>query len=431
MTGTLSPRRWLAFLGPGILLAATSIGSSHLLMSPEAGARFGHELLWLILAVHLVKYPAFELAPRYVAARGESLLDAYARAPGPRNWALWMGLADMTAQGIGVIAALVGLTASFVVAAFGVGDIVSWSLALVVVLLLLLRFGHYAALRGINLALLVLLSLGTVLAFSAALPEPAAFAAGLLPSIPGDSLLLIAAILGFMPTSVAVSIWQSLWALEHGRFGGPSATPDERKSALRRGLVDLRIGYGLSAVLAVCFLSLGATLLAPRNLVPEGPEVALVLSRLYTLVLGDWMRPVILAMAFAALFTTCYTLMDGLPRSFVATRRVLAGSPAHDPTRGGAEVDRRYWIFLLPVTFGGMVLVAMLPDPALLVKAVAVLGLLLSPVYYLLNLWAVLRLVDDPELRPGRATLTIAWIGVATLLVAVVLALRTTFGAGA
>ncbi|MEM9553719.1 MAG: Nramp family divalent metal transporter [Acidobacteriota bacterium] len=428
--------RWLhasplRHLGPGMLLAATSIGSSHILMSPEAGARFGYSLLWLVVAAHLVKYPAFELAPRYVAARGESLLDAYARAPGPKNWAIWLGIADMTAQGVGVIAALVGLTATFVVEAFGVGGVASWSLALTALLLLLLRFGHYAALRGINLALLVLLSAGTLLAFSAAPPEPTAFASGLVPVLPDGSLFLIAAILGFMPTSVAVSVWQSLWALEQGRFGDPSDAPEDRRRHLRRGLFDLRLGYGLSALLAVCFLSLGATLLAPRGLVPEGTEVALVLSRLYTLVLGDWMRPVVLAMAFAALFTTCYTLMDGLPRSFVAARHVLAGRPAHAAADPHAEVDRLYWTFLLPVTFGGMAILALLPDPAFLVKAVAVLGLLLSPVYYILNLWAVLRLVDDPALRPGRASVALSIAGIVSLMFAAGLVLATSFGAGA
>ncbi|RME27398.1 MAG: divalent metal cation transporter, partial [Deltaproteobacteria bacterium] len=45
-------RAW-NILGPGILLAATSIGASHLVLSPQAGARFGYSLLWLVLASHL------------------------------------------------------------------------------------------------------------------------------------------------------------------------------------------------------------------------------------------------------------------------------------------------------------------------------------------------------------------------------------------
>ena len=87
------PNLWQR-LGPGILLAATSIGASHLVLAPQAGARFGFELWWLVLLAHLVKYPAFEFGPRYAAATGQSLLSGYARMPGPRGCALWLFLSS-------------------------------------------------------------------------------------------------------------------------------------------------------------------------------------------------------------------------------------------------------------------------------------------------------------------------------------------------
>jgi Mn2+/Fe2+ NRAMP family transporter len=392
-------------------------------MSPEAGARFEYKLVWLIIVVHLLKYQAFECAPRYVAAERKSLLDAYAKAPGPRNWAIWMGLVDMSLQALGLVAALIGLTASFLTAALG-GKLQLWALAIAFGLLAMLRWGRYATLRGLNLILMLALAGGTLLAFIGAPPSAKAMLQVFKPQIPAGSLLLVTAILGFMPTSVAVSIWQSLWALEQGRFrpGSPDS-PAERRERLRQGLLDLRLGYGLSAVLAILFVSLGATLLHPRGLVPEGPEVAMTLSRLYTLAIGEWMQPVFLLMAFFALLTTCSTMMDGFPRSFVAALRVLRGQPS----AGGGE-GRTYWFFLLTVTFGGMALLASLPDPALLVKGVGAFGLLLSPVYFALNLWAVTRCVDDPALRPGRFAIGISILGILFLALTAILLLWTTFG---
>ncbi|MEO1365828.1 MAG: Nramp family divalent metal transporter [Acidobacteriota bacterium] len=418
----------LRHLGPGLLLAATSIGASHLLMSPEAGARFELGLVWLVVAVHILKYPAFEAAPRYVAARGESLLDAYAAAPGPKHWALWLGLVDMTIQAVGLIAALVGLTASFLRAAVGGPSIPVWSVGLTVLLLALLAVGHYKALRLINIVLLLGVAAGTAVAALAAPPPLVPFAKSLvLPSFPDGSLVLVAAILGFMPTSVAVSLWHSLWALEQ-RERTPAAgdaAPGSRAALerLRRGLVDLRLGYGLSAALAVAFVTLGATVLFPRGLVPEGTDVALTLSQLYTVVLGKWMQPLVLAMAFAALFTTCYTMMDGLPRSFVAATRALRSQPT---TVGGA--DRHYWIFLVSVTVAGMAILAVVPDPAFLVKVIGALGLLFSPIYYTLNMWAVTRRIDDPRLRPGLALQTLALIGIVSMAATAGLILWTTLG---
>jgi len=407
----------LRSLGPGILLAATSVGASHILMSPEAGARFEYGLVWLVVAVHLLKYPAFEFAPRYVAARGESLLDAYARAPGPKNWALWMGLVDMGLQAVGVLAALLGLTASFLVAATGRFSIPLWSLLLALVLLAALRWGRYASLRAVNLLLMLALAAGTLLAFLAAPPPLAALPQMVKPSLPDGSIILVAAILGYMPTSVAVSIWQSLWALEQGRFreGAGANTKEDRLRRLKEGLADLRLGYGLSALLAVAFTCLGAVLLHPRGLVPEGEAVALTLSNLYTLVLGEWMKPVFLSMAFCALLTTCYTSMDGFPRTFVAALKALRREKASHRADSSLE-DRAYWPFLLTATIGGMALLAAVPDPVVVVKIVGAFGLLLSPFYYGLNLWAVTKGIDDPDLRPSRFTVALSLLGIATLV---------------
>ena len=50
------------------------------------------------------------------------------------------------------------------------------------------------------------------------------------------------------------------------------------------------VGYGLSIVLAVMFISLGANLLQPRGLTPDGIEVALTLSTIYTEIYLKYMR---------------------------------------------------------------------------------------------------------------------------------------------
>ena len=62
-------------------MAATAIGTSHIILSPVAGARFGYALLWLVLFSHLFKYPAFEFGPRYAVATGTSLIRGYQQVP--------------------------------------------------------------------------------------------------------------------------------------------------------------------------------------------------------------------------------------------------------------------------------------------------------------------------------------------------------------
>ncbi|PTB87883.1 hypothetical protein C9927_04915, partial [Pseudidiomarina aestuarii] len=55
----------LRALGPGIILAAAAVGASHLVASTQAGALFGWELWWVILAVNVLKYPFFRFGVTY------------------------------------------------------------------------------------------------------------------------------------------------------------------------------------------------------------------------------------------------------------------------------------------------------------------------------------------------------------------------------
>jgi Mn2+/Fe2+ NRAMP family transporter len=69
---------WRA-MGPGIAAAMTGIGASHIMHAPTAGARYGYELLWVIVAAYILKYCAFEFAHRYTMVKGETIINAYHR----------------------------------------------------------------------------------------------------------------------------------------------------------------------------------------------------------------------------------------------------------------------------------------------------------------------------------------------------------------
>ena len=81
--------------------------------------------------------------------------------------------------------------------------------------------------------MLVLIS---VLAFSVALPSPGEWGQMVVPQVPAGSGLLVAAILGIMPTGINVAIWHSLWALEHEKAW--LADGSTRAQALAKGRFD-------------------------------------------------------------------------------------------------------------------------------------------------------------------------------------------------
>jgi Mn2+/Fe2+ NRAMP family transporter len=394
-------------LGPGIIMGATAIGTSHLVLSPVAGARFGYELLWVILFAHLFKYPAFEFGPRFAIARGVSLIEGYREVPGPRNWAVWVFLFTTVIQGLTVLAAILSVTAAVLYAIVPGPSLHHYVIGLGVVIVALHRTGRYPALSlGSKLALGVL-AIVSIVAFVAAPPSPAAVVTALVPRIPDGSLLLMLSIVGLMPTGINVAIWHSLWALEHLDTWKKDA-PD-RPAMLRLGMFDLKTGYWLSAGLAVIFVCLGAVLLQPRGLTPGGVDVAITLSQIYTEILGDWMYPVFMTAAFAAMFSTAYSVMDGFPRTFSSLLKTLR--PANRWLRQAA--DPAYWLFMALIFLFAIATVLLLPDPVLIVQYTGVISLLVAPVLFGLNYYCVTRLIDDPAMQPGRL---LRWWGLAGIL---------------
>lgn len=403
-------RLW-KLLGPGILMAAAAVGASHLVISPSAGAAFGYQLLWLVPVACALRYHAFEFGPRFAIATGTSLLEGYGRVPGPRHWALILFLVGTVLQGVGVVSAVVGIAGAVLYAGLGVGSLPLWGSAVATVILLLLFFGRYRAMDVLNKVMMLVLALATLLAFAASPPPLSAFRHLVMPQIPAGSIVLVAALIGWMPAGIDVSVWHSLWALrDRKRWSkdGDTVSLSARRDSLRHALADMRVGYGLTVVLGIMFLMLGARVLHPEGLMPRGADVAVTLSRVYTHILGDWMYPVFLVAAFFAMFSTSYTVMDGFPRAYAETMRVLRGGER----TAVLERNSAYWGFLLFIYFLAIGFLVLIPRPVMLVTGVAALSLVLSPFYCWFNYHCVTRQIPEAEFQPRRSARVIAILGI-------------------
>jgi hypothetical protein len=88
------PLAILRKLGPGLIIAASIVGSGELIMTTLTGAQAGMTLLWLIIIGCIVKVFAQIEIGRYTLASGKPTLTALAEVPGPRidgrgNWLVW------------------------------------------------------------------------------------------------------------------------------------------------------------------------------------------------------------------------------------------------------------------------------------------------------------------------------------------------------
>ncbi|MDJ0763184.1 MAG: Nramp family divalent metal transporter [Myxococcota bacterium] len=422
-------------LGPGILLAATSIGASHLVHSPRAGALYGFHLLWLIVASHLFKYPAFEIGPRYAAATGHHLLHGYARVPGPRHWPLWLFASSTVLQGIGVLAGVVNISGCVLATWFGhpatpiylgLNATEVCSIALLMGIIALLYFGGFSWLDHLGKIMVAVLTLATVMAFIPVCPSPGDLKHMVIPAIPVGSIVLVAAILGWMPTGIDVSVWHSIWTLKKirhwGNGGGASPMADHRRY-LKASLTDMRVGYGLSLITGLMFAILGAAHLSGQGDAMSGAQFAQAISSAYTAIWGRWMYHVFMLTAFFAMFSTSYTVVDGFSRSFSEVVAILSPRYGTPPNR-----RRTYFGFALLTGILAVATIASVGNPVTLVVIVSLISLGLAPVLYGLNLYCVSRHIEDPDLSPPRVTIMLGWAGAALMLcvflVAVYLRLR-------
>jgi Mn2+/Fe2+ NRAMP family transporter len=97
-------------LGPGLIIAASIVGSGELIATTKTGAQAGISLLWLIIVGCLIKvFVQIELG-RNAIGRGQTTLTALNTVPGPRmvvNWILWFWLIMMLV-GFGQLGGIVG-----------------------------------------------------------------------------------------------------------------------------------------------------------------------------------------------------------------------------------------------------------------------------------------------------------------------------------
>ena len=396
----------LKAFGPGTLFASTCIGVSHLVQSTRAGADFGYALVLFVIAALFFKYPFFEFGSRYAAATKKSLLEGYL-AEG--KWVLWVYFVLSLGSMFTVTAAVTFVTAGMLNNLTGLAvDPAYLSGGLLLFCVAVLAIGKYGILDSLLKIVGTVLLLSTLVAFFAAVikgrvaPEP-----GFIPKelTERSSIVFIIALMGWMPTAVDLSTWNSLWAIERMKQTG--YTPK-----LREILFDFKFGYWVTTILALCFLTLGANVMYGTGIALSGN--ATVFSHqvvtLFTTALGDWSYLIIATAAFSTMFSTTITVVDGFGRAMGETARLL-----FFPKAGIRTTYTWMMITVAVVSFSFILLLsANLKD---LVDLATVLSFLIAPVIAIINYRVITSKQIRPEYQPGRQLIWLARSGIVFLTV--------------
>jgi manganese transport protein len=344
-------------IGPGLILAASIVGTGELIQTTSLGAKAGFSLLWLILLSCVIKvFVQVELG-RYAITHGKTTLAAFDSLPGPRagvSWLCWLWLVMMLTT-LAQTAAMEGTVGQAAHMAFprlslaiarGAGQIVPawgpylssheehfWAAVTTLAAVLLLLSGGYRRLERITTVLVAAVTLFTVAsvlvlqwtAFRIRLPD---LESGFKLAVPTAAVVLAFSAFGITGVGASELIAYPYWCIEKGYARYAGARSDDLAWVERaRGWthvmqLDAWLSMVVFTIATVAFYFLGAAVLHPQGLDPKGPEMIPTLSRMYLQPLERtalaWLRPFtyvgFLLGAWAVLFKTLYVATAGNSR---------------------------------------------------------------------------------------------------------------------
>ena len=384
-------------LGPGLLFAGAAIGVSHLVQSTRAGADFGFGLLWALLISIILKYPFFQYGSRFALATKMSLLDGYYKL-GKVYLLIFFIISIGTIFTIQTAVTIV--TASLATTILGDSqNLVILSTLIILLCFLILLFGNYKFLDNLIKIIILALTVSTLIALLVALIKNGN-SFNFSQVFPyKTSIIFLAALIGWMPAPLDISVWQSLWIIE------------KRKSntiSFDEGIFDFNVGYFGTFILGICFLSLGALVMFGSSVgfSDVGSVFAGQFIELYTSTLGESVYPIIVIAAFTTMFSTTLTTLDASPRSMYKSSQLLF------PRTN--LLDYKFWLIVLSI--GTICIFSFLLDEmGTLVQIATVLSFITAPFYAYLNLKLVTSNLMPSKHRPSKTLINFSYVGLAFL----------------
>ncbi|MBN1764189.1 MAG: Nramp family divalent metal transporter [Sedimentisphaerales bacterium] len=440
------PYGWaiLAFVGPSMVWCAEYIGSGEVILATRTGSLLGTGILWAVVLGIFLKFWIGLSGARYTVCTGEGMVDMFDRIPGPSHWVVWIVLVIQfisATLSIGSIATAAGVFLNNLI------PVISAQLcgSLITILAILVVWsGVFDVLRIVMSILVLIIVLGVLYVTIHVFPSLQELLTGLgfhVPDVPAWAMEKgitanpwreILPLIGWGAGGFASQVWYSYWVLGAG-YGACAGRPYGEPARIERLKVmnqeeakqikgwchvlytDATLAMLIGIIVTGCFLIAGAGVLRPNQLIPEGPDVALTLSSLFSSRWGHVGGFLFLLSGTAALVSTQIGQLAGWPRLLADSFRLCLPRFA---SKFSWKIQFR--AFLLFFLYSNITIVYIMGQkPVVLVKLSAVLdGLLLTPLQALwiaIGLfWVMPRILS----RPAWTILKPNWIFALGLLIA-------------
>ncbi len=461
-------------LGPGLIIAASIVGSGELIMTTKTGAEAGYWLLWLVIIGCVIKVFVQIEFGRFALTQGKTSLQGMDEVPGPRlrvNWLVWYWVIMFTV-GLGQLGGILGgvgqsmamtvpITGDYnaflearaaeveydkklesatednrrqLAAELGPrpelpahNDDTYWCVIIAVITSLLLINGRYAVIQVVATTLVVFFviitfaNLGILQSYDAWATRWADVKHGLQFMLPPNSdtaLVTALAAFGIIGVGASELVAYPYWCLEKGyaRFTGPrdgtNAWAERARGWLRVMHWDAWCSMVIYTFATLAFYILGAAVLNREGNIPSNDALIRTLADMYVPVFGEFAAPMFLLGAFAVLYSTFFVSTAGNSRMAADALRVFGIS-------GPDEESRRRWIRIFCGAFPlvSLTIFILFPQPVTLVAISGLIQSTLLPMLGGAGLFFRYRRCD-PRVAPGRFWDTMLWISVGGLLIA-------------
>lgn len=244
--------RWLSrwrMAGPGLVVTAAFIGPGTVTTASKAGATYGFQLLWVFVVATMATIFLQNLAARIGLATRV-----------PLGIAIMESLKSQAARW--VVGALAVFAIGFGNSAFQAGNLTGarmgleivtgsarpeWVYLIVVIAIGTLFMSSYKRIEFVLIAMVAFMSLGFLATALLIRPEPTKVVAGLIPTIPPGSLLVVLGLLG--TTIVPYNLF-----LHAGLVQRKWSANDETRAAISAARADSALAIGLGGLVSAAIL---------------------------------------------------------------------------------------------------------------------------------------------------------------------------------
>ena len=421
------PAHWwerLKFLGPGLILTASIVGSGELITTTLLGAQAGFVCFWVILVSCLVKVAVQVEFGKNAIYSGRSTMAALNGLPGPKlgkaNWSIWLWLVLMLPKMLQV-GGIVGGVAMILTEVWPQAS--TWWLVWPVALTasVLVWKGGYRLIERVCVVLICLFTLFTVASlvsvqFTAHAFSLADVGSGLTFRLPAGTLMVALGAFGITGIGGDEIMAYNYWLIEKGYASHTG--PRQDSEAWRRrasGWIrvmqwDALVSMGVYTLVTVVFYLLGAAVLHAQGLVPKDDQLIRTLSLMYTESLGKWASGVFLAGAFVVLFSTVIAALAAWTRMFSDAFAQLGMLDFRNAEQRNRLIT--LLAFVIPLCWATAFL--FYRDPAFMVVVGGLVTVVILLIVAFAAAWFRYRELP-PEFRPGRLYDVWLWLSIVAI----------------